>query len=214
MAIHNKFNSGNLINFLLIVFQIGFLLMGLGLAFFVLLVIISFITESPSLSGGFTVMFSLSQDGIVNIPNQMTGTTFNIENAMGIIGVDQLPKGFLLAHSSILLLSYFGVLFSLRWTIKILEAAKQGDFLIIENAIRLRWIALLGIGCIFFDRLATIFASSYLYDKLEYSGLEFTNINIFSFMTLQSVFSFLFLWVIAEAFRIGSQLKQENDLTI
>jgi len=133
---------------------------------------------------------------------------------MGIIGVDQLPKGFLLAHSSISLLSYFGVLFSLRWTIKILEAAKQGEFLIIEIAIRLRWIALLGIGCIFFDRLATIFASSYLYDKLEYPGLEFTNINFFSFLTLQSVFSFLFLWVIAEAFRIGSQMKQENDLTI
>jgi len=214
MAIHNKFNSGNLINFLLIVFQIGFLLMGFGLGLFILLAIVAFFTGSPVFPAGFTVMFSLSQDGIVNIPNQITGTTFNIENAMGIIGVDQLPKGFLLAYSGISVLANVCILYSLRWTINILEAAKQGDFLIIENAIRLRWIALLGIGCIFFDRLATIFASFYLYDKLEYPGLEFTNINFFSFMTLQSVFSFLFLWVIAEAFRIGSQMKQENDLTI
>ena len=214
MAIHIKFNGGSLINFLLIVFQIGFLVLGLGLAFLVLFAIIAFFTESPILPGGFTVMFSLNQDGIVNMSDQMMGTTFSIKNAMGIIGVDQLPNGFLLGYSSISVLSYLGVLFSLRLTIKILEAAKLGDFLIIENAIRLRWIALLGIGCIFFDRLATIFASSYLYDKLEYPGLEFTNINFFSFITLQSVFSFLFLWVIAEAFRIGSQLKQENDLTI
>jgi len=68
MAIHNKFNSGNLINFLLIVFQIGFLLMGFGLGLFILLAIVAFFTESPIFPAGFTVMFSLSQDGIVNIP--------------------------------------------------------------------------------------------------------------------------------------------------
>ena len=214
MAIRVKSYNGTLINFLLIVFQIGFLVMGLGLALFVLFAIIAFFTESPSFPAGFTVMFSLDQDGIVNIPNHMIETTFNIKNAMGIIGVDQLPKSFLLGYSSISMLAYFCILFSLRLTIKILEAAKLGDFLIIKNAIRLRWIALLGIGCIFFDRLAAILASSYLYDKLEYPGLEFTHINFFTFITLQSVFSFLFLWVIAEAFRIGSQLKQENDLTI
>ena len=68
MAIHNKFNSGNLINFLLIVFQIGFLLMGFGLGLFILLAIVAFFTGSPISPAGFTVMFSLSQDGIVNIP--------------------------------------------------------------------------------------------------------------------------------------------------
>lgn len=188
--------------------------MGFGLGLFILLAIVAFFTGSPVFPASFTVMFSLDHDGILNIPNHMIGTTFTIKNAIGIMGADKLPRGFLLAHSDISVLSNVCILYSLRWTIKILEAAKQGDFLIIENAIHQRWIALLGIGCIFFYRLAAIFASSYLYDKLEYPGLEFTNINFFSFITLQSVFSFLFLWVIAEAFRIGSQMKQENDLTI
>ena len=56
--------------------------------------------------------------------------------------------------------------------------------------------------------------SSYLSEKLEYPGLEFASTNLFTFISFQSVFFFLFLWLIAEAFRIGSQLKMENDLTI
>ncbi|AYN68395.1 DUF2975 domain-containing protein [Euzebyella marina] len=214
MVLQNRLHKGLLINFLLIIFQIGFLTMILGLALYILFTVISIFTDSPSFPTGFTVMFSLDQNGLYNMSEQITGTTFNLNHAMGVIGLDQVPLGFLIGYSSISLLAYFCVLFGLRLTIRILESAKLGDFLITENAIRLRSIAFLGIGCIFFDRLSTIIASSYLYDKLEYPGLKFASTNLFTFTSFQSVFFFLFLWLIAEAFRIGSQLKLENDLTI
>ena len=95
-----------------------------------------------------------------------------------------------------------------------LKAAKKGGFLIIENAIRLRKIALLGIVMYFFESLATFVASNYLSDKLQFEGLEFTSINSYLFFDIQTVIYSLFLLVISEAFRMGALLKQEVDLTI
>lgn len=214
MKATNKSYNGALINFLLIVFQIGFLLCGLGIGLYVLYTIIALLSSDSIFPVGLPVVFSLDHSGVFNLPGHHEVFNFNMSQGMGIIGVDHLPKDFVALHSIITVLGVTCVLLSLKLTIAILEAVKQGGFLIIENAIRLRGIALLSISTFFIERLASFASSFYLSDKLHFSGLEFTSINFYSFFNTQSIFYSLFLLVIAEAFRIGALLKQESDLTI
>ena len=95
-----------------------------------------------------------------------------------------------------------------------LEAAQTGNFLVTKNAIRMRHMALLFIFVFFIDKLSLLISSSFLTDKLDFPGVHFMSVNYYSFARWEYVFFYLFLLVVAEAFRIGAQLKQENDLTI
>ena len=95
-----------------------------------------------------------------------------------------------------------------------LKNAQEGTFLVAKNAIRLRYIALLNIALLLIDKILIVVSSSYLNDKLEFSGIEFSNINWYFFSSWKYIFLYLFLIIIAEAFRLGAQLKEENDLTI
>ena len=54
----------------------------------------------------------------------------------------------------------------------------------------------------------------YVGQKVIYEALNFQMVNWLSLKNIDAVFYGLFLIVIAEVFRLGAQLKEENDLTI
>lgn len=207
-----KTPSSTFITILANLFRIGFFLLAFSLLIWVVYNIFIFLTDSPTTHMDFPVMFSLSEQGIVNLDTN--GPSKFYMQAMGIIRADDLPKGFLALYSTVTLFANLSILLAMRQVLLILESARTGTFLIIENAIRLRWIALLGISIFLLERIG-LFVSAYFFsDKLQVLGLEFTSVNFFSFFYFETIFYALFLLVIAEAFRIGAQLKKEADLTI
>ena len=97
---------------------------------------------------------------------------------------------------------------------KMLKNAREGSFLVYENSIRLRYIALLNLTILLFDKLFLIISSSYLYEKLEFPNIEFIGSSSLWLPQWKQIVLYLFLLIIAESFRMGAQLKEENDLTI
>lgn len=214
MEITRKLYGKGLITFLLIVFRSIFLLGSIALIIMGIYGILALFVEVAESKSIFPVLFSITKEGILNNPGDLGSAEFNLFSGMGLIVVDEISTGFKLLFDIILFLSYACSLFYLKLVIKILEAADEGGFLIVENAKRLRWIALLGIAIYLLGFIATLASSFYFNGKLELINLEFTNFNRFSFVSSNSVFNYLFLLVIAEAFRIGALLKKENELTI
>ncbi|MEZ5041810.1 MAG: DUF2975 domain-containing protein [Saprospiraceae bacterium] len=214
MEAQNKFYGEALIGFLLAVFRTGFLLFSFGIALWVIVSICALLTDIPFLNTEFPVLFSLNKEGVLHNAEGIGVASFSMRQGMGIIATDALPKGFVALYIVIEFLRSLCILWVMRLIIRILEAVQMGGLLILENAIRLRWVALLGMAILFLGGLITIVSSAYLSDKLTFPGLEFSSFSLFFFATFGSVFHYLFLLVIAEAFRIGAILKEEVDLTI
>jgi len=139
---------------------------------------------------------------------------FAIPVATGIFHAFGLPLKLFYIQSIGAVLYYVCVLLMICFIIKILKSAQEGTFLVAKNAIRLRYIALLNSAVLLCDKIIIFVSPSYLSDRLEFLGLEFSNTNWYSFSSWKYIFLFLFLPIIAEAFHLGAQLKQENDLTI
>ncbi|WP_422079475.1 DUF2975 domain-containing protein [Ulvibacterium sp.] len=214
MVVKNRVYGSALIQFLLWVLRIGFFLFAHGVIIWLIYSIFIFITGGPTRHMDFPVMFSFADEGSLKTLNDGSAAKFYMRGATGAIMSDDVPRGFLAIYSFIALLIKVLFLLSLRLSIRILDSVRIGKFFIVENAIRLRYIGLLGIVFFILDRLGTVISASYFSDRLEFSGMVFTSFNLFSWVTLNSLFISLFLLVIAEAFRIGAQLKAENDLTI
>ena len=216
MKAQNKRYSKSLINFLLIAFRGIFFLGALVLILGSLIGIVSLFTNAPAFPISLPISFSLTDHGSILTTNTDMAT-FVIPYAKGSILTDDLPKTVLILSFMGLLLSMLCTLFTIKYICRILESANTGLFLIDENAIRLRWIAILSIAACLIEAFFTLFSSLYLFDTLEFSGVQFFDSPLRSILFLirwEYILASLFLLVIAEAFRIGAQLKQENDLTI
>lgn len=216
MKAQNKLNGKSLINFLLIAFRGIFFLFTFVLIIGSLIGVISLFANVPALSIELPISFSLSGNGSILAKNTDMAT-FVIPYAKGSILTEDLPKTALILFFIGSLLHLLCTLFIIKYICRILEAAYTGQFLIDENAIRLRWIAILSIVACLIEAFHTLFSSLYLSDKLEFSGIQFFDSPFRSILFLtrwEYILASLFLLVIAEAFRIGAQLKHENDMTI
>ena len=209
----HKFYHKSVINFLLIVFQIGFSLCAIALILLISLGVLEVFIDDSAIPNDFPVMFSLDHIGTVNLPDKSGQTNFSMNRGMGVLTIEELPQVFVTLYRLIYILGLSCFLWSLKFTIDILKSAKQGSFLILDNARRLQSIALLGIGMYLFGSLGTLASSIYLSDKLHFPGLDF-KMNSYIFFDVETLLYSLFLLVISEAFRIGALLKEEADLTI
>ncbi|WP_209404276.1 DUF2975 domain-containing protein [Pseudozobellia sp. WGM2] len=209
-----KVHGGPLIGYLLTIFRIIFFLFAISILFWALYSFFVFATDAPALHMEFPVLFSIENSLKWQIPQNFEPSNLYLHNSIGSISADFLPKRFLAIYSLISLAANLCALLSIKYVIRILEAVRSGNFLIVDNANRLRKIAIIAIALFLIDKLAITYSAYYFSDKLEFNDLNFTSINMFSFQHLESVFGALFLLIIAEAFRIGAQLKKENDLTI
>lgn len=158
--------------------------------------------------------FTPIEKGILTLPYTDYEYVFQIPEATGTFLAFGLPLKFFFIDSLGTILNYAGGLLMIYLIIKMLKNAQDGTFLSSKNAIRLRYIALLNIFLLLYNKIYFFVTTSYLIDKLEFSGLEFRDLNWGSFNGWKFIFLYLFLLIIAEAFRLGAQLKEENDLTI
>jgi hypothetical protein len=188
------------------------------IAFTVIFVIISLINlndpsgfPSPIDLGAY---FALEEEIGISHFNDKVNSAFSIKYAMGSIELANVPYNFMVLFCFLALILFISILLSIRLTLKILKTIKDKSFLLMENAIRLRWIALLSIAILFTDKLIAVITSGYLSNHIEYPGVHFSTLNVYTFLNIETVFSSLFLLVIAEVFRIGAKLKEEQDLTI
>ncbi len=211
------FSGKGLVNFLIFFFHLSYYILWVITIITIFIMGLSLINiNNPTgfLGLDFHVFFSLDEElGITHWGEDQT-SEFSIVYAMGNVKLSNVPYSFMVYFCLMALLQFAFLLLSIRLTIKILKTVKNKSFLLIENAVRLRWIALLGIAMVFIDKLISIINSSYLSNKLEFPGIKFTNMNIYTFFNIESVINSLFLLVIAEVFRIGAKLKEEHDLTI
>lgn len=158
--------------------------------------------------------FSPIGKGVLALPHTDYEYLFQIPEATGTFLAFGLPLKYFYIGSIGTILNYACGLLMIYLIIKMLINAQDGTFLISKNAIRLRYIALINIFLLLYNKIYFFVTTSYLIDKLEFPGLEFNNLNWSSFYGWKYIFLYLFLLIIAEAFRLGAQLKEENDLTI
>ncbi len=210
-------NKG-LIKFLIIVFKAFYYILWFCIVVIVVMEFVSlrkiFDPAGFPIPIDFTVYFSLSEELGVTTWDIDGSSSFSINYAMGSIKLSFIPNQFMALFCLMALTLFILMLFSLRLIIKILKTVKNNSFLLLENVLRLRWIALLGIAILFVDKIMSYTIANYLSRHIEYSGIKFTGINTYIIQNIESVFSSLFLLVIAEVFRIGAKLKEEQALTI
>jgi hypothetical protein len=162
----------------------------------------------------FHVYFSHKEELGVSKIGDNESSVFSIDYALGNVKLSNIPYSFLTFYSFIAIVLSTLILLLIRLTLKILKTVRKQLFFIVENAIRLRWIALLTIAVFLTDRISAVITSSYLSNQIEFPGIEFTGFNLYTITGFEIIFNALFLLVIAEIFRIGAKLKEEHDLTI
>lgn len=158
--------------------------------------------------------FTLMDKGTLLLPHTDYEYMFDIPFATGNFRAFGLPLKFFYLDSIGTILNFACGLLMIYLIIKMLKNAQDGILLVSKNAIRLRYIALLNIFLLTYNKIFLFFSTSYLIDKIEFTGLEFHDFSWTSLNGWQYIFLYLFLLIIAEAFRLGAQAKQENDLTI
>lgn len=158
--------------------------------------------------------FNPSAKGILTLPHTDYEYVFQIPEATGTFLAFGLPLKFFFFDSIGTVLNYGCGLLMIYLIIKMLKNAQDGTFLTSTNAIRLRYIALLNILILLYNKVFLFISTSYLRDKMVFPGIEFHDIPWHALSGWQYIFLFLFLLIIAEALRLGAQLKEENDLTI
>lgn len=207
-------SAKSLINFLLFSFWGLFLWYTFLLAYFFFVQLWPALFHSKRQGVNLPIIYNHIEKGILTLPQIDYEYILHIPPASGSFLVFGLPLKFFYIQSIETVLTYACGLLMIFLIIKMLKSAKDGSFLVAKNAIRLRYIALLNIALLAIDQISIYISMSYFSDKLEFPGLEFTNEVLRAFNGWKYIFLYLFLIIIAEAFRLGGQLKKENDLTI
>lgn len=203
-----------LINFLLISFRGFFLLGTIGLIIYLAVGGIQLFSGEPTNYANLPVTFTFSETGNFITNGDTTSTLFTLYNGKGFINTPSFSLTSVILSKLVTVAVSLCILFIIKLVCQILEAAKIGHFLVARNAVRMRNMALLFILAFLIEKMYFLISSSYLADKLIFPGVNFTKISFYTFAQWEYILFFLFLLVIAEAFRIGARLKNENDLTI
>lgn len=210
-----QFQSLAFIKFLVTVFRIIFFISAFGIMLTVLLKVIVLATDLDIMKTmTLPVLFSFSKDSSLLELGGDNISNLKMTWGLGFVSTSALPKSFAVALFLSSMVAISCGLISLRLTISILETVELGDFLIVKNAIRLRWIAIIGIASRFLYYIGLTISHAYLSDKVDLVGFNFRNIFFHTFFADGTVFIWLFLLVLAEVFRVGAKLKEESELTI
>ena len=162
----------------------------------------------------FNLYFSQGE-AVPNIAwNNGEPTPINLFHGKVQLAIDQVPGKIMALFSLLYVGMLLVLLFGIRHTLKILDSVSKGAFFLTENALRLRWIGLLNIGFSLIYMISTYFSSTLVGTQVAFEEVNFQLVNMLSFEHTNGIFMGLFLIIIAEVFRIGAQLKLENDLTI
>jgi hypothetical protein len=135
-----------------------------------------------------------------------------IENAKGQVKIEDINNAFLLVFLFILILFIAPVYYVLIQLKKFLNTVGGGNPFINENVVRFRRFGIIAIVLALLAGIAQFIAGFYAGSNIELPS----NLSIVHSFDLnwELIFVGLILFVLAEAFKIGTSVKTENDLTI
>jgi hypothetical protein len=106
-------------------------------------------------------------------------------------------------------------LFSLNRTIKIVKRVREGKIFLVDNMLDLRRVSIVMVAFFFFLVITRVWVGSYTIGRLVSGPLKETGFLGPSLdLDIGSLIFPLFLWVISEVFRVGIELKVDQDLTV
>lgn len=158
----------------------------------------------------YPVQFHVDEEGMALMSDQELSVKLKHAKAIAIIEAPT-PTG-LLVPVKLIRYGMFGfiiwVMFLMR---QIVRSVGKGQPFIPENGERLRWIGLSILLIIGFDFLHDILLNLFITPRLTFDSIVFETSNHFDF---RFILLALVILVIGEAFRIGAEMKKEQDLMI
>jgi hypothetical protein len=152
-------SAKSLIKFLLIALRILFLWTILQGALFCINQIIPAMMEDKNPIISLPIVFKTIEKGNLTMANNEEAYWFDIYSATGVIVTNGLPKKVLYIASIGVVMNIVCVLLMISLICKMLENAREGNFLVVKNAIRLRYIGLLSIVLLLIEKAFTILSS-------------------------------------------------------
>ena len=154
-------------------------LRGIFLYYSIIIFFLIYNLISSSIDGGagytnLPVIFKTTRIGNLNIENGPVNSWFYI-SGNGYIHTDSIPQNVFYMSTVYNLLSSAIILLIIHLICKMLINARKGNFLLYDNAIVLRNIALLNIVSLFLGKLFLVLSQLYLMDKMEFPNIEFGN---------------------------------------
>ena len=198
-------SSGNrFVNLLLMIFKVFYYLFSFTIVSIAIFLVGSMWGQSFDIkTSGVMLYFSLPEMVGQVLWSDAQASDFVIDQAIGTLSIDKVPVDVKRVHFFMTMITSTFILLSIRLTIAILKSVKNQAFLLVENAIRLRWIALLTIAIFLSDKLNTVLTSTFLAGKLQLESVQFTGSNWLVLNHFETIFMSLFLLVIAEVFRVA-----------
>jgi len=136
---------------------------------------------------------------------------------LGSIEFELANRGWVLLYFFSMYVFILLSLFIINQLRKFLKAVSAGDFFAWDNISRVRKIGLVTVFLNVIDALGTLIQAQFLspvsIENVQVSIFWEGAFNIFQ-RTLQGIFMGLVILAIAEIFRIGARLKEEQELTV
>lgn len=188
------------------------ILVGLYLSFrFIMLLVgpVLNITDSTT-KLFFPISFNVEEEGVAEIRDQELPVKLKHAEAYVLIKAPA-PTGLLIPVK----LMRFGMLGVMIWVLfilrKIVRSVGKGNPFDPENGKRLRLIGLSIIAVTLFDFLHDILLNLFITPRLSFDSIVPQSSVSFS---VEGILSAMVILVIGEAFRIGAEMKKEQDLMI
>ncbi|MBC8345295.1 MAG: DUF2975 domain-containing protein [Candidatus Marinimicrobia bacterium] len=157
------------------------------------------------------IEFSVNEQGTATFDSDQT-VPVKINHAKGFFKIDRPVPTMLMVVFFLLNLVVSGLILWVIYALwKIVQSVRQKNPFIVKNGRRLRIIAFSMIGIELIQGLANLIKMLYLEPRLNFDTILVQSKIHISFHVIVAG---LVILVIAEAFRIGAELKEEQELTI
>ena len=157
------------------------------------------------------IEFSVNEQGTATFDSDQT-VPVQINNAKGYFRIDRpIPTTLIVVFFLMNLVASGLILWVIYVLWKIVQSVKQKNPFIVLNGRRLRIIAFSMIGIELSQGLANLIKMLYLEPRLQFETIIIQSKIHVSFHVIVAG---LVILVIAEAFRIGVEMKEEQELTV
>ena len=158
----------------------------------------------------YPVQFHVDEEGMALMSAQELSVKLKHANAIAISEAPT-PTG-LLVPVKLIRYGMFGIIIWVMFLMRqIVRSVGKGQPFIPENGKRLRWIGLSILLIIGFDFFHDILLNLFITPRLTFDSIVFETSNHFDF---RFILLAMVILVIGEAFRIGAEMKKEQDLMI
>ena len=156
------------------------------------------------------VQFEVEEEGFAEIGNQKLPVKIKEAKADALIQAPA-PTG-LLIPVKLMRFGMFGVIIWVLFLLRqIVRTVGKGNPFVPDNGKRLRWIGLSILAVTFFDFIHDILLNLFITPRLIFESIVTQSTLSLS---IEDLLSAMVIIVIGEAFRIGAEMKKEQDLMI